>query len=291
METIELWPFSQGEIDGKPDGFIDAIFAEGPQLHHTSTVNRADYAARVVRGGFPQAVARSTPRRRELFFDSYLGDLISRDVHQLSELERIPQLRALLRLLAARSGGLLVAGSLSNELGISQPTVTRYVALLQEVFLIKRIPAWSRNVSTRAIGTPKVAFVDSGIAANLLDTDAHGLRRPDSWFGPLLEGFVLMELARQGTWSRLRIELSHYRTKDKVEVDAVLEDRNGRVVGMEVKAASTVRVEDFNGLRHLAARLGDDFVVGVVFYTGAQTLSFGPRLRAIPISALWEAQL
>ncbi len=288
METIELWPFSQGEIEGRIDGFIDAIFGEGPQLHHTSTVSRSEYAARVVRGGFPQAVARSKPRRRELFFDSYLNDLITRDVHQLSEIERSPQLRALLRLLAARSGGLLVASSLSNELGISQPTVTRYATLLQEVFLIKRIPAWSRNVSTRAIGTPKVAFVDSGIAANLLDTDANGLRRPGSWFGPLLEGFVLMELARQRTWSRLRVELSHYRTKDKVEVDAVLEDRQGRVVGIEVKAASTVRAEDFQGLRHLAERLGDDFVVGVVLYTGAQTLSFGPALRAIPISALWE---
>ncbi len=167
-----------------------------PRLTGSRTTELRDYAARIVRGGFPQAVARSTPHRRELFFDSYLNDLIARDVRQLSEIERAPQLRALLRLLAARSGGLLVARSLGNELGVSQPTVTQYMTLLEEVFLIKRIPAWSRNVSTRAIGTPKVAFVDSGIAANLLDTDVDGLRYPGSWFGPLLEGFVLMELAR-----------------------------------------------------------------------------------------------
>ncbi|WP_435822688.1 DUF4143 domain-containing protein [Microbispora bryophytorum] len=112
--------------------------------------------------------------------------------------------------------------------------------------------------------------------------------RPDSQFGPLLEGFVLMELARQLTWSDERVELFHYRTKDKVEVDAVLENRQGRVVGVEVKASSTVRTDDFRGLRHLADRLGDDFVAGIVLYTGTQTLPFGPRLRAMPISALWQ---
>lgn len=97
-----------------------------------------------------------------------------------------------------------------------------------------------------------------------------------------------MELCRQLTWSDQRAELYHYRTKDKVEVDAVLENRRGQVVGIEVKAASTVREEDFRGLRHLADRLGDDFIVGLVLYTGRQTLPFGPRLRVMPISALWQ---
>ncbi|MFC7644444.1 ATP-binding protein [Streptosporangium lutulentum] len=207
---------------------------------------------------------------------------------QLAEIERTAEMRALVRLLAARSGQLLVAGALSNAVGLSASTVHRYLSLLEEVFLIKRIPAWSRNLSSRAIGTPKVAFVDSGIAANLLGADHRSLLRPDGAFGPLLEGFVLMELARQLTWSKERVELFHYRTKDKVEVDAVLENRQGRVVGIEVKASSTVRPDDFRGLRHLADRLGDDFAVGVVLYTGTQTLPFGERLRAMPVSSLWE---
>jgi predicted AAA+ superfamily ATPase len=289
METIELWPFSQGEIDGAADGFVDALFAEGENLRHESTVSRAEYTERVVRGGFPEAVARSNVRRRERFFDSYVADLIARDVSQLAEIERMSEMRALVRLLAARSGQLLVAGALSNVIGLSANTAHRYLGLLEEVFLIKRIPAWSRNLSSRAIGTPKVAFVDSGIAANLLGADSRSLLRPDGAFGPLLEGFVLMELARQLTWSEERVELFHYRTKDKVEVDAVLENRQGRVVGIEVKASSTVRPDDFRGLRHLANRLGDDFVAGVVLYTGTQTLPFGERLRAMPVSSLWEA--
>ncbi|MEV5740901.1 ATP-binding protein [Microbispora rosea] len=288
METIELWPFSQGEIDGTPDRFVDAIFAEGAGLHHTSSSSRADYAERVVRGGFPEAVARTNPRRRERFFDSYVSDLIARDVSRLSEIERTAEMRALVRSVAARSGQLLVTGALGADIGLSYGTANRYLGLLEEVFLIKRIPAWSRNLSNRAVGTPKVAFVDSGVAANLVGADARSLVRPDGQFGPLLEGFVLMELARQLTWSDERVELFHYRTKDKVEVDAVLENRQGRVVGVEVKASSTVRGDDFRGLRHLAGRLGDDFVAGIVLYTGTQTLPFGPRLRAMPVSALWQ---
>jgi len=288
METIELWPFSQGEIEGRRDSFVDAVFADGDKLGHTSSVTRNDYVERVTRGGFPEAVARTNPRRRERFFDSYTTDLITRDVSRLSEIERTGEMQTLLRLVAARSGQLLVERPLSNDTGLSASTVGRYMSLLEEVFLIKRIPAWSRNLSNRATATPKVAFVDSGVAANLLGADARSLVRPGGAFGPLLEGFVLMELARQLTWSDERADLYHYRTKDKVEVDAILESRRGQVAGIEVKAASTVRSEDFAGLRHLAERLGDDFLAGIVLHTGPETLSFGHRLRAMPVSALWE---
>lgn len=179
VETIELWPFSQGEIDGTPDRFIDALFTHGPDLRHTSTLTRADYADRVVRGGFPEAVARATPRRRERFFDSYVSDLIARDVTQLSEIERVPEMRTLIRLLAARSGNLLVPATLASVAGVPLTTVNRYLALLEEVFLTKRVPAWSRNLSNRATSIPKLAFVDSGVAANLIGADTRTLIRPE----------------------------------------------------------------------------------------------------------------
>ncbi len=289
METVELWPLSQGEIDGRSDRFIDAVFADA-DLDHDSTETRDGYVTRLVRGGFPEAVARTDPARRERFLDSYVADLLSRDVLAVSEIEHTAALRALVRLVAARSGQLIVPGNLASSLELPRNTIARYLGLLEAVFLIKRIPAFSRNLSARAVGTAKVAFVDSGIAANLLGADAQSLQRPDSPLGPLLEGFVLMELARAMTWTTHRVELSHYRTKDGAEVDAVLEDRRGRVVGIEVKARATVTERDFSGLRHLAARLGSDFVRGVVLYTGRRTLPFGPGLRAVPLSALWELE-
>jgi len=288
LETIELWPLSQGEIDGAPDGFVDAVFRAGPSLKHRTAVTRQDYLDRLARGGFPGALNR-TGRRRAAFFDNYVADLVNRDVIQLSEIQRGREMRALIGLLAARSGQLLVPANLARALGLPQSTVERYLGLLEEVFLIKRLPAWSRNISSRAISTAKVAFVDSGVAADLLDEDETSLRRADgSALGGLLEGFVAMEIARQLTWSTTRASLFHYRTKDKVEVDLVLEDRRGRVVAIDVKASSTIRPNDFSGINHLAARLGDDLLVGIVLYTGQDTLAFGPKNRAMPLSSLWE---
>jgi hypothetical protein len=286
METIELWPFAQGEIDGTPDRFVDAAFAHGPALTHTSQLRRRDYLERVVRGGYPEAVRRS-PRRRAAFFESYLTTLIERDVSELSVIERRGELRRLLALLAGRSGGLLVPAAVAGQSGIPRTTLGRYLELLAAVFLIKEIPAWAGSHTRRAIGTPKLAYVDSGLACHLLGQDAGRLAEPDGAAGPMMENFVLMELARQLTWCDERVRLHHYRTKDGVEVDAVLESADGRIVGVEVKAGATVRSGDLSGLRHLAARVGERFVAGYVLYTGQQTLPFGERLRAVPIEAIW----
>jgi predicted AAA+ superfamily ATPase len=287
MEIVELWPFSQGEIDGAPDGFVDAAFALGPALTHTSTLRKRDYLDRIVRGGYPEAVRRS-PRRRAAFFESYLTTLIERDVTELALIERRGDLRRLLALLAGRSGGLLVATALSTQSGIPRTTLNRYLELLGAVFLLKQIPAWSDGPSRRALGTPKLAYVDSGLACHVLGQDAGRLAEPTGAAGPMLENFVLMELARQLSWSEERARLFHYRTRDRVEVDAVLETADGRVVAVEVKAGATVRAEDLAGLRHLASRLGSRFVAGYVLYTGEHTVSFGDRLRAVPVEALWR---
>ena len=159
MEIIELWPFSQGELGGGPDRFVDAALAHGPRLDHSSALRRRDYLERVVVGGFPEAVRR-TPRRRTAFFDSYLSTLIERDVLELATIERRGELHKLLALLAARAGGLLVPGTIAEQSGIPRTTLVRYLELLASVFLLKSIPAWSSGHTGRAIGTPKLAFGD-----------------------------------------------------------------------------------------------------------------------------------
>lgn len=287
MEIIELWPFSQGEIDGEPDRFIDAVFARGPRIDHSSDLRRRDYLERAVVGGFPEAVQRS-PRRRTAFFDSYLSTLIERDVLELASIERHGELLKLLSLLAGRASGLLVPATLASQSGIPRTTLVRYLDLLAQVFLIKSVPAWSSGQTHRAVGTPKLAFVDTGVACHLLGQDVSRLSEPGGAAGPILENFVVMELARQLTWSEQRGRLFHYRTKDKLEVDAVIETPDGRVIGIEVKAGATVRAEDLAGLRNLAKLLGDRFVAGCVLYTGQQTLPFGDKLRAAPMDALWR---
>jgi len=239
-----------------------------------------------VRGGFPESVARSG-RRRTRFLESYVADLVNRDVTQLSTIERGHQMRTLIDLLVGRVGQIFTVAGLARSLALSPQTVERYITLLEEVFLIKRIPSWG-GINSRAVNSPKLAFVDSGIAAMLSGCDEDHLRRLDSPLGPLLENFIAMEIARQLSWAKQTIEMFHYRTRDQVEVDIVLQNRRRQVVAIEVKASATARSDDFRGIRHLQQRLGDDLIAVVVIYLGQQTLPFGDRLRAVPASAIWE---
>ena len=287
MEVIELWPFSQGEINGGPDRFIDAAFRHGAAIEHSSRMRKRDYLDLAVVGGFPEAVRRA-PRRRAAFFSSYLSTLIERDVLEVSSIERQGDLLRLLSLLAGRVSGLLVPAALAGQAAIPRTTLVRYLELLSTVFLIKSVPAWSSGHTARAVGTPKLAFVDTGIACHLIGQDAGRLDEPGGAAGPILENFAVMEVARQLTWAEQRARLYHYRTKDQLEVDAVVEAPDGRIVAVEVKAGATIRTEDLAGLRNLAGHLGEKFVAGYVLYTGQQTLTYGGRIKALPMDALWR---
>ena len=170
---------------------------------------------------------------------------------------------------------------------LPRQTLSRYLDLLELVFVVKRIPAWSSNLTTRAISTPKLIVTDSGLGGRLIGMSEERAKDPTAPIGPLLENFAIGEVARQLTWAEEPVQLFHYRDRDQVEVDMVLEHAAGTVIGIEVKAAETVRAEDFRGLRHLSNRLGDRFRAGIVLYAGEQQLSFGDRLAALPMAALW----
>ncbi|MEN3361927.1 MAG: uncharacterized protein V7637_5909, partial [Mycobacteriales bacterium] len=289
-ETIELWPLSQGEIDRTADCFVDQIFEHGPALHvPTTELRRPDYLERALRGGYPEAVRRADLGRRSRLFDSYISDLINRDIRQVSEIERPADMRRLLNVVAGQMASMASPGAIASAMALSANTVKRYLDLLDLLFVVRRIPAWSNNLTTRAVATPKLIVTDTGLAAHLAGISPRRLRLPTAPAGPIMENFVLAELARQLSWSDEPVRLYHFRDRDGVEVDAVLERASGEVVAIEVKAGETVRGEDFRGIRHLAARLGERFLAGIVLYAGRQPLPFGDRLRAFPISALWAS--
>lgn len=287
-ETIELSPLSQGEIDRSPDGFVEALFRHGVDIRvPSSDLRRDDYLERALRGGYPEAVRRTDPGRRARFFESYITDLVNRDVRQLTEIERLADMRRLVNLVAACPASLAVPAALASRLQVPASTVKRYLNLLDLLFITRRIPAWSTNLTTRAVATPKLVLTDSGLAAHLTGMSLRRARKPTAPVGPLVETFVLGELTRQLALTDQPVRLYHYRDRDQYEVDAVLESASGEVIACEVKAAETVRSEDFRGIQRLTRRLGDQLVAGIVLYAGGQPLPFGDRLRAWPISALW----
>jgi len=283
MEVLRLWPLSQGEIEGSRERFLDALLAGDPAslARDAPALSKDELLGKVARGGFPEALGR-TGTRRERWFESYLDTVLHREVRDLSSITGLAELHRLMLLLAARGTGLVNVAGIGRDLGVPQTTLKRQLALLEATFLIRLVPAWYRNVGQRLVKAPKLALVDAGLMSHLLGS-ARGQH-----VGPLVESFVLMELLKQASFSDARPRLHHYRTAAGVEVDALLEVRGGRVAGVEVKAAATVKPADLRGLRTLAERLGDDFVAGVVLHTGPDSARLGERIWALPLGALWS---
>jgi uncharacterized protein len=288
MEVLSLWPFSQGELAGSREGFLDAVFSSRLPACAPGSLARRELAGRVARGGYPEVQRRRSGARRAAWFESYLAAVLQRDVRDLAQVDGLLVLPRLLGLLAARSAATLNVADLSREAGVPQTTVTRYLALLSATFLLQTVPAWSANLGKRLVKAPRVHLADTGLACHLLGLGEARLVREPERLGPLLESFVTLELRKQLAWSRTSAKLFHFRTHAGQEVDLVLEDSLGRLVGIEVKASHTVRAEDFRGLRALAEITGRRLVRGVVLYSGPEPVAFGPRLVALPLDAVWR---
>jgi len=140
---------------------------------------------------------------------------------------------------------------------------------------------------SRLVKTPKLHFIDSGLLAAMRGYSIARLRSDRNLLGPLLQTFIFSELVKAAGWTRERVSIFHYRDKDQVEVDFVLENATGQIVGIEVKPAASVTRRDFVGLERIAAAAGKSFVQGVLLYDGDQTLSFGEHLTAAPFPTLW----
>jgi len=285
METHVLWPLSQGEIEGHASTFVERLF--GGLVRPGRSPGSSDLLERITRGGFPPAVARAG-RRRDAWLGAYVDAVVHREVRDIANVDRLTELPRLVALLAARTANLLNTAEISRSAGIPQTTLQRYLALLEHVFLVVRVPAWHASLGKRLVRSPKLHLVDSGLAAHAVGASVGRLERDPTPLGPLLESFVGMELVKQASWSDRSPRVHHFRTHAGREVDFVLEDRTGIVAGIEVKASGTVTASDFAGLRLLEEALGERFIRGVVLYRGRTVVPFGERLAAWPVESLWQ---
>jgi predicted AAA+ superfamily ATPase len=291
MELLTLWPFSQGEINGVKEGFVDALFSKQPAWASGKTKNlqRDELFEKVLAGGYPLAIARNTGGRRKAWFQSYLTTILQRDVRDLANIADVTAVPRLLSVVATRAGGLLNFADLSRTLALPQTTLKRYFALLEATFLVQLLRPWSSNLGQRVIQTPKVYLDDTGLLAHLLGLTVERLKMDGTLAGGVLENFVLMELRKQSTWSETQPECYFWRTASGQEVDIVLEDSAGRLVGIEIKAGATLGGSDVKGLQAMASAAGKRWVRGVVLYTGNEVIPFAANLHGLPMSQLWSA--
>jgi uncharacterized protein len=291
VRFVDLWPLSQGEIESKPDRFVDRVFESPHSIVDSKIVPISRHAVfeRVVRGGLPEAVLATSEVDRSEFLQSYVRALTAKDVRELADLEHVGHLDRMIRLLAARTSHELNLTDLARELGIAQSTFRRYLPLFETTYVHHTVPAWSGNASSKVVKRPKIHFVDTGAASTLLGVSAQALARPTATIsGHLLESFVVGELARQLTWSETNAHLYHWRHNDGREVDIVMESADGRIVGIEVKAAVDVGFDAVSGLEFLRNQLGDRFVAGFVVHCAPRVIPLGDRLWSVPVNALWE---
>ncbi|WP_279164887.1 ATP-binding protein [Thermus scotoductus] len=283
MEVLTLWPLSQGELEGKEEKFLDLLFS--PRFPSAGRLEAVSLEERVFRGGFPEAVTRKG-RRRQAWFEAYLKALLERDLRDLSRIHRLLEVPKVLGLLALRLGSPMNQSEVARGAGLPLSTLRDYLALLEALFLVVRVPAWTPGGEGRLVKAPKLYFVDSGLAASLLRYGGLALDQASS-FGPLLENFVVLEILKGLGWSQVAPNLYHFRTHTGQEVDLVLE-WEGRVVGLEVKASRTLGLRDFSGLKALRSLAKDRFLRGVVLYGGEEILAVERDLLAVPIQALWR---
>ncbi len=286
-EALTLWPLSEVELRRRKPTFLDRAFA-GEWPRASVPFSKSELIEILVRGHFPAAVARPEPERRAAWYRDYASALAQRDVPDLVRISSIGAVARLLRLLAARTAGLVNRADLARDAGLPPSTLGRYLDLLQRLFVFHLTPAWFRNVGKRLIKMPKLHLVDTGLATALLGIDAVGLESDETRLGPLAETCVAMELLKQASWHRKRPALHHFRTEAGAEVDLVLESPDGAIVGVEVKASADFGDRDLRGLRVLAEIAGKRFARGILLHAGRLVEAVGPRLVAAPIASLWK---
>lgn len=293
--VLQVWPLSQGEVAGRRETFLNGLVADPGGLWRGTPSNtpREEYTERALAGGFPVALGRPPGDARDRWFADYVRLVIARDALDLRRVRGRTVLPRLLRQLAAQTAQLLNVAKVARTLAIDASVAEDYARLLEETFLVHRLPAWGSTLRSRVNRTPKVHLLDTGVGGHLLGITPERLatREPAvlSEFGHLLETFAVNEVLKQASWSDEVLEFGHFRTHDGDEVDLVIEKTDSRVVGVEVKAGSRVVDSDLRGMRMLRRALGPRFLGGVVLALVPYGYSLPDEgIHVLPLDSLWD---
>jgi len=288
VEVVPLFPFSAGELAGARETFLERV-SKGIQWgRRRRPADRQAVIRRLVIGGYPEAQIRKSEERRAAWFMSYLATTLGGDVRDIVKVDALRALPTLLKLLAKSTAGLLNLADMVRATGLPHTTLRRYLALLETVFIVQSLPAWSGNSAQRIVKSPKLHLLDTGLVCHLLGVDGHGLAGDTYLLGRVLETFVVQEIRKQASFGFPQVKLCHYKSASGGEAALLLEWPNGSMVAFEVRASATVRAADFAGLKSLREEFGAALRAGVLIYLGEQVVPFGDGLWCEPISALWS---
>ncbi len=286
MEVVTLLPLSLVEMRRATPSFLPNAFA-GKIRKASAPLVGDDLTSAVLTGGYPEMLGRSNLERRQTWARGYMTALVQRDIRDIADIERLDRMTRLIQILAQHSGRLVNLSQIGGQIGLDEKTVGKYVAILEQLFILHRLVPWFRNRLKRLVKTPRLHFFDSGLLAAILGATPQRIAADRSILGPLLETFVFAEVAKQTGWFDQPCTLHHSRDKEQNEVDLIVESSGGAIVGIEVKAAATVTAGDFKGLKKLANACGNDLKLGLVLYDSDQLVPFGERMFAAPVSCLW----
>jgi len=287
MESIQLATLSECEIQRQPPAFLKKLLSqEAPTTRHTRI--RHHLLQRIVIGCFPEPLQRTTEQRTTSWYQNYIRALIQRDIRDLTHIEHPQLMSKLIKLIAFYSSKLINTTELGNKIGLDRLTVKKYLALLEQLFLLETLPAWHSNEYKRLTKKPKLHLVDTGMICALRGLTQDKLIQQPTDFGFLLESFIYNELRKQALWNQEQLTFYHYRDKDQVEVDIIIENAEGDCFAIEIKAAATLNAADFTGLKRFQQIAGQRFKFGILLYDGDHTTAFGDKLFAVPIAALWS---
>ena len=286
VDILTLLPLSHSELARRPNDFLSQAHAQSWSLTPSVPHPQIDMVQQVLAGGYPEMQQRATPARRQAWARAYMTTLIERDIQDIAQIDQTSQIPQLLSIAAELSGQLMNLSQIGGQINLNGKTVDKYLGILEKLFLVRRLPAWSRNELSRLIKAPKIHFLDAGLQSTLTRLTPELVVTQRTRFGATLETWVYGELLKLLSITPETWFLSHYRDKDQVEVDFVLESPLREIIGIEVKAAASVQLSDFKGLRRLREIVGAQFVTGIVLYDGTHALPFGEGLWAVPLNRL-----
>lgn len=287
IEVHYLWPLSQNEINGNTSVFLKTLTSKSMRFPDKKC-NWEQIIQAIRTGGYPEVIQRESESRRTNWFASYLTAILQKDIRELANIDGLTQIPNILHLIATRVGSTINLSDISRLSGVKNTTLQRYMALLENVFLILKIPAWTPNEEGRFVKSPKIILNDTGLLCYLRG-EGKNLAEDRTKAGSFLENFVVMEIIKQLSWFDEILKPYHFSIHKESEVDLVLEDNQKNLYGIEIKSKASIKESDFKGLKRLAELAGNRFQKGIVLYTGDQVLGGfgGKNLQAVPLSVLW----